>query len=282
MIEPRMPLKRPAAVSFHFGASHNLARLVRTQLFLLCPNNSGSTFLQKALATSRNTWNLALEGQHVLGYAGPRPEQSGLEYVWGSDSDWVERFQDPASHDWQRAGQAWYFQATSTNPTASVFTTKSPPFLLVADQLAAAFHGSRFLIMVRDPYATAAGILRSRGASADDGQDALRSAAAAHLVTCFAAQRRNLERFEQIAAAFRYETMCEHPGAVEAQIQALVPALGDVRLAQHIPVKRIYSEPLRNMNAEQIARLTPRDLKLLNEVFAPHAALFRSFGYELR
>lgn len=277
-----MPSPHLAAVPVCLGATHDVECVVRTHLFLLCPNNSGSTFLQKALATSRKTWNLALEGQHVLGYAGPQPEQAGLAYIWGSAPDWVDRFQDPASHDWKRTRRSWYFQATSTDPQASVFTTKSPPFLLVPDQLAEAFHGTRFLIMVRDPYAAAAGILRSRGASAEDGQDTLRATAAAHLVACFAAQRRNLERFGKKTASFRYETMCEEPERVEAQIRALVPALDDLRLSQHIPVKRIYSDRLRNMNADQIARLTARDMDLLNSVFGPNEAMFRSFGYDLR
>ena len=55
------------------GALHDLERVVDTHLFVICPNNSGSTFLQKALATSRRTWNLPDEGRKALGYAGPRP-----------------------------------------------------------------------------------------------------------------------------------------------------------------------------------------------------------------
>ena len=34
------------------GAGRDLARLIRTHLFVVCPNNSGSSFLAAALETS--------------------------------------------------------------------------------------------------------------------------------------------------------------------------------------------------------------------------------------
>ena len=54
------------------GVLHDLERVVATCLFVICPNDSGSTFLQKALATSRRTWNLPSEGRKALGYPRPR------------------------------------------------------------------------------------------------------------------------------------------------------------------------------------------------------------------
>ena len=49
------------------GAFHDLERTVTTHLFVICPNNSGSSFLQNALATSRRTWNLLDEGRKMGG-----------------------------------------------------------------------------------------------------------------------------------------------------------------------------------------------------------------------
>ena len=42
----------------HFGAGCDLESRITTNLFIICANNSGSTFLKNALATSRRTWNL--------------------------------------------------------------------------------------------------------------------------------------------------------------------------------------------------------------------------------
>jgi hypothetical protein len=281
MIDTPMSTARTEAPPVHLGAHHDLDRTVRTHLFLLCPNNSGSSFLQKALATSHRTWNLTREGQHALGYASPDPNAAGLSFIWGSSPDWTFHFRNPMSHDWPRTRRAWYFQASSRSADAPIFTTKAPPFLLVPELLAEAFPGARFLIMVRNPYATAAGILRCRSRMEGPQGDALRHLVAAHLVTCFEAQNRNRQAFDATSAFFLYETMCDEPETVEAHIRALLPDLDDLRLRQRIPVKKLYAEELRNMNADQIARLTGRDIELLNEVLGPQEALFRAFGYEL-
>ena len=49
-----------------YSALHDLERIITTHLFVICPTNSGSTFLRNALATSRRTWNLQNEGRDTL------------------------------------------------------------------------------------------------------------------------------------------------------------------------------------------------------------------------
>ena len=99
------------------GCRHPVAERVGTHLFGIAPNNSGSTFLQAAMAASRATWNLDREGQMMLGYVGPN-------ILWPH----------PAAH----------------SPEASVFYTKPPSHLLVVDELASHFHNAKFLFMVRN------------------------------------------------------------------------------------------------------------------------------------
>lgn len=275
------PPSPPDAAPRYHGARHDLERLVRTNLFVMCPNNSGSTFLKNALATSRHTWNLEREGQHTFGFAGPCTNDTRVSLIWASTPRWIAHFSDPAAYDWDATRRAWYFQATSRSPEASVFVTKAPPFLLIPGLLARAFAGTRFLFMVRNPYAAAEGILRRKRRLGIDDDATLLRLAARHLAACFEAQQRNVAAFAGQGTFFTYETMCDAPEVVERQIRALVPVLDDLCLRQRIPVKQRYDEPLRNMNAGQIARLTPGDVRVLNEVFAPHAALLRAFGYDL-
>src|SRR5262245_57750384 len=99
-------------MTWHRGAENDLERLVRTHLFVICPNNSGSTFLKNALATSRRTWNLLREGQNTFGFAGPR-SIGKLALGWASDQRWIDRFTDSRNFDWPRIRRAWYFQAFS-------------------------------------------------------------------------------------------------------------------------------------------------------------------------
>lgn len=53
------------------GAGRDLAGLIGTHLFVVCPNNSRSTFLASALEPCRATWRLPREGQMIRGFAGP-------------------------------------------------------------------------------------------------------------------------------------------------------------------------------------------------------------------
>ena len=134
------------------GAVQDPARTVTTHLFGICPNNSGSTFLQKALATCRATWNLEREGQRMLGFVGPDTRTTG-SVIWGSERRWIDLFTNPDLYDWPRTRKAWYFQAWARDPAASVFFTKTPPFLLYVAELVRHFENAKFLFMVRNPYA---------------------------------------------------------------------------------------------------------------------------------
>ncbi len=264
------------------GATCDLERLVRTHLFVIGPNNSGTTFLSAVLAKSRHTWNLRREGQHTFGFVGPATRGTEVPLVWASEPAWIAHFADPAAYDWAATRRAWYFQAFARSPEASVFVTKAPPFLLVVDQLAEAFREARFLFLVRDPYATAEGIVRRRERQSDASRADVLRRAARHLVACFERQRANVAAFADRGVFFTYEAMCADPAGVGAQIRRLVPALGDLDLDQRVAVKGIYDERLRDMNADQIARLSADDLRALNEVFRPKQDVLAAFGYALR
>ena len=269
------------------GCRHDVERRVGTHLFGISANNSGSTFLKAALATSRATWNLALEGQMMLGYAGPDilwPHPATL--LWASERRWIDLLTDPRRYDWPRTRKAWYFQADARSPEASVFYTKTPAHLLVVDALARHFHNAKFLFMVRNPYAVCEGICRFYREGTPHGSPAsapignLPEAAARHAVTCLAWQRRNLEAHGHRGVFFTYETMCAEPERVARRIRALVPELDDLDLRQRLRVKEgRYHEMLTDMNARQIARLSAEDVAAFNRVFRQHEDVLAWFGY---
>ena len=267
-------------MSLAYGAFHALETLVKTHLFGIAPNNSGSSFLKEALATSRATWNLTREGQHMLGFVGPSPRDKAA-LTWTEDPERLARITDPGTYDWRRTRKAWYFQAFARDARATVFYTKTPPFLLYVDELVRHFPNASFLFMVRNPYATCEGICRNlRGASLERGRD-LPTVAARHVAACFAHQRRNLERHGDRGVFFSYEEMCDFPEAVETRIRGLVPELEDLVLRQRLLVKRRYFEPLTNMNDRQIARLEAAEVAAMNRVFEGHRALLGHFGYKI-
>ena len=274
-----------------FSAGLDLEAGVRTHLFCISPNHSGSTFLQLALATCRETWNLHLEGEQTLGFVGPRPlmlpglpRPSGF---WALHPRRVERLADPSNYDWPRTRKAWYFQAYARSPDASVFVVKSPRNLFQLDMLVQHFRNAKFLFMVRNPYAAAEGICRAyrskfpEEASRTSQSHSLEGCAATHLANCLAQQRRNLKVFADRGVFFTYEAMCVQPERVAQAIQQLVPELKELNLRQRLPVKDLYDEMLTDMNARQLVRLDPAQIAAMNAVFRPQRELLEHFGYDL-
>ena len=277
------------------GAFHDLERVVATHLFVICTNNSGSTFLQRALATSRRTWSLPWEGRMAVGYVGPRPANDpglvGGSRILAARKRWLDILEDPAGYDWPRTRKAWYFQAHARDPAASVFVGKSTRSLLTVDALARHFRNARFLFMVRNPYAVCEGICRTlrrdraRGRLRAPREAALEGVrleilAARHVAACLEHQRRNVEAFGERGRLFTYEAMCAEPERTARTIRELVPALDDLNLRQRLKV-HAYHEMLTDMNARQIARLTPGQIAAFNRVFRRRRAVLDHFGYEV-
>ena len=265
----------------YFGACHDLPSRVTTHLFIICPNNSGSTFLKEALATCRLTWNLQREGQHMFGYAGPSSRATGTGLLWASEQRFIDLFTDNSAYDWPNIRKAWYFQAFARDPAATVFVTKSPPFLVNVAGLNRNFVNPRFLFMVRNPYAVVEGIWRRRRKDPRFDPAELLAAAARHIATCLERQRRNVESYGDNGRFFTYEAMCDEPASVERIIRSLVPELHDLRLRQRLPVKRMYDEMLTNMNERQIARLNAAQIDAVNRVFRPRRKVLEHFGYAI-
>ena len=263
-------------------------QMVTTHLFVICPNNSGSTFLRNALATSRRTWNLPKEGWLMFGHVVPRPindpRMAGSQRIWAARRRWAAVLKDPAEYDWPRTRKAWYFQAYARDPAASVFVEKTSQHLLLVDALARHFRNARFLFMVRNPYAVCEGICRVLRSHLRAGKyvalegERLETVAARHVATCLEQQRRNVETHGDHGIFFRYETMCAEPERVAHDIRLLVPELDDLNLRRRVAMRR-YNEMLTDMNARQIARLTPGQIAAINRVFRRHRAVLDHFGY---
>ena len=253
-----------------------IKKKIKTHLFIICPNNSGSTYLKNVLATCCNTWNLHREGQNTFGFIGPcNTNKMGIPpLLWAANRRFRQMRKDPSLYNWEKNRKAWYLQAFSKSESASVFVEKSPPFLLLVPFLMTNFENTKFLLMVRNPYAMAEGILRRH-----KGKNKL-ELIADHIIACFQYQIRNLQFLkDQSHLFFTYEELCSMPDDIEIKIKKLVPELSDLRLKQTIPVKGIYNETLRNMNREQIERLSDMQKKELKTRFLKYESFFKHFGY---
>lgn len=290
------------------GLYHDLSRIVKTHLFVIAPNNSGSTFLSLALAGCRHAWSLPTEARNVAGFVGPKAVRNwrapaawagdphvlaDSARIWAGEPRWRETLADESAYDWPGNLSRWHFHASSPAATADVFVAKSPLDIFVVDALVRHAAGARFLFVVRNPYALCEGIchnLRERlrrkwpvGMRAEPMP--LEAAAARHVVACFSLQRANWQTHRQRGALIAYERMCAEPERVAAQIRTLAPSLGDLKLRQRLAVgkgsSRRYDRMLGDMNAEQIARLDSAQIVAFNRVFRDHEDAFAHFGYSL-
>lgn len=261
------------------GAQHDLEGLIETHLFVISPNNSGSTFLKNVLAKSRYTWNLKREGQYTFGFSGPTPVGLGKPLLWASDDEVLAKLQGEHAYNWENNRRAWYFQSFGRSGEGTVFVEKSPQFLLHVGDLAKAFGNAKFVFLVRDPYAVAEGILRRHARRFPSRIEAIRCASR-HILTCLRWQKKNIELWANVGILVTYEEMCRSPFEVADRIKGLVPALKDINLDQQVEVKGMYNEPLRDMNRDQIARLSASDIEYLGQEFEAEQELLRFFGYD--
>ena len=314
------PRAAGAERAFVRGATRDPENTIAAHLFVVCPNNSGSTFLASALAACRAVWSLPREGQEIPGYAGPVTTRDPELAIWAAGPRGVGLFTDPDRHDWARTRKAWYFFARAHDPGASVFVAKSSQHVFQVGQLARHFRNPRFLFMVRNPYAVCEGICRNFRRRFGGchlpwaaGRRSLEEWAALHVVNCLARQRRNVEACGACPESrrslpseprrglppspiggllpdpvggsrgvfFTYEAMCAEPERVAREIRSLAPELADLDLRRRLPVKGRYDEMLTDMNARQIARLDAGQVAVFNRVFRGRRDALDYFGYEL-
>ncbi len=242
-----------------------------THLFIVCPNNSGSTLLVELLGTSAHASifpSLNHEGQWVAKAAGdgimPYPE--GRERRnWTINA---EKFANPDNYDWPRLTGVWN---AAWDTGRSVRVEKTPSLVISAPLFQSRFADARFILCVRDPYAFCEGVRRREGYDV--------GTAARHWMRCAELQLRN----QQLLAPqlfITYEALCNHTDDVVRQIAAFVPELADLDAERVFDVMSHRSE-IRDQNRAQIARLTREDLVEINHVLAPDVATLRRLGYDL-
>lgn len=270
-------------MSVFLGRNNDLEGVITVHLFGLCPNNSGSTFVNKAFSKCRMTWNIDDECTKVEGYIGPQLGVGTLSEayrIWASRQEWIDALCKVDSYDWKANKLAWYQTAFARDSAANVFVTKAPPMLLYADRIVESFPNARFWIMVRNPYAVCEGIRRTLRHGRNSADPRLLEKAARHVIKCFEIQRNNCRNYSNRSVDFTYEEMCQFPEDVARRIARLIPEIDDLVFSECIQVRH-YRSKLTNMNEQQISRLTSNEIAILNSIFERHEELLNYFGYRV-
>lgn len=242
-------------------------------LFLLCPNNSGSSYLNECFKNTKSVATLEHEGQDDENFFGKRPSsfEENISFIFTKNR---RNFEDDDYVQWCRTEAGWTSKWELNNPNAIWRFQKSPPDILRPHILLDVFVNLSFLIMVRNPYAMAESIMRANPfASIDD--------IAKHCIDCLILQRKNNYLMGN-NFTFKYEDMCERPEWVENNIKEKY-GIEDfsLTLPKNRKIKNKYESSLVNKNEEQIKRLKKCQIDYLNEVFKKYNDTMDYWGYEI-
>lgn len=265
--ELRWILRDPVFVDAWIEQRLNLEQ--SSWLFILGLNNSGTTLLTRVLEQHPMIRSLPHEGQWLTSGL-PHPPTFGATRTWSSRADifhWIET-DDPSPARRIRYDWAHYYP---NRP--GILLEKSPPNTLRSRWLEKNFRPSRFLGIVRHPYALCEGARRRLGVSIEETADHWRNGTKILLDDAQHLRHVVLMRYEDLTSQpipllRRLETFLDIPLASLNE-----SALGEIK-ANYV---RKESTPLRNMNPDSFARLTPTDAERIAAVCGD---MMQRIGYD--
>lgn len=249
--------------------------MVNGTVFLLVPNNSGSTFMYKSICNCEQVSYLPNEGQFINGYNGTRPSDHNCQFIWAG-TDFQHIISDEFKHDWDQIKKAWW-RKTLNNKPDHLFVEKSPPHIAKLKMLKENFTDSKFIISVRNPYAVFESITRARR-----NNPVSNTIIAKHVVNTLRIQKQNIESLSSDQYVFfTYEELCGDPVSTADKIKILSPKFNDLTFNKKIPVKRRYESSAHNFNDDQIKRLDKQSIDDLNDVLKYNTDILEYYGYEM-
>jgi hypothetical protein len=240
-------------------------------LFVLGVNNSGTTILSRILESSSEIRTLPAEGQFLTD-ALPKPNEFGVGRLWSSRMDvfrWTEE------HDPLTALQIKKDWANLYPAGDGILLEKSPPNTLRSLWLQKNFRPSRFLAIIREPYAVCEGIARRM-------KDVTIEQAAQHWVTANRCMLDDLNRLDH-RKLVTYEDLVEDPDQCLKGIKEFLGlrAEFDPNELGSVEAHSMDGQTtgLKNLNEKSFERLTSQDVDTINRICAE---LIERAGYSLR
>lgn len=238
-------------------------------LFIAGTSNSGTTALTRILARHPAVRDLPKEGQFLTD-ALPRPDDLGHDRLWALHPDIYHRTE---AHDAAAALRAKYDWSYHYDHRPGVLMEKSPPNLVRLRWLQANFQPSRFLILVRNPYAVCEGILRRR-------PDATIEQAAQQWIRAHEIMFDDLPCIERHLLV-SYERLCDETRSTLREIEQFLEftmPFENATIDQPMQLRPDdkTAAPLRNRNAEHIARLTAAQIDAITRIAGP---MMQRLGY---
>jgi hypothetical protein len=227
-------------------------------LFILGCNNSGTTVLMRILESHPLIRTLPGEGQ---GYTNAIPSAARLG-VSRTFSQRLELFRLTEEHDPTPAARMRYDWAPHYRPGPGILLEKTPTNVVRSRWLQHSFRPSRFVGIVRSPYAVCEGIRRRTGTSIEE--------AAHHWRRVHEILLEDVGHLERCLLV-RYEDLCdrpeEHCERIARFLELDVPFDLEV-IGRDLTVPNIDETPhaLSSFNDKSLRRLSPRDIEIIGEI----------------
>jgi hypothetical protein len=273
-------------------------------LFLIIPNNCGSSILYRKFAELQNVVPLSLGSAkpRTTGYRTefleaeklifhifesqadacmPVPayhehhnahaEQlvPGIGRIWAS-GEYLKTLTERENYDWPRIKDLWQ-QNWMSHPeysASSILTTKSPTSPSWARMLPSHFDNARFILSIREPYAMCAGIRNAvRG---NQGVDIPIETCVDHWIGLATLQMENSETIDH-SLVLTYEELCRDQEKARGKIAEFFPEVADVDLSV-----------MQDRGKGRVKLLTRREKKTIGSRLQPHLELLDYFGYAIR
>jgi hypothetical protein len=237
-------------------------------LFILGVNNSGTTILSNLVETHPEIRTLPAEGQQLTS-AFPRPDILGVGRLWSSRMD-VFRWSENNSTIPALVAKKDWLKLYSKN--SGILLEKSPPNTVRSLWLQKNFNPSKFLSIVRCPYAVCEGIKRRKNYSITQ--------AALHWTTANQCMLSDMS-FLKHNLLIKYEDLVQDPVTTLNQVQHF---LGLKSPFNHDACAQVAAHSmegtttgLKNMNHASHLRLSQNEIQEINNICGQ---LMNQLGYE--
>lgn len=232
-----------------------------TWCFVLGINNSGTTMLSSLLEQLPGIDALPAEGQQ-LSFALPRSGEFDVSRIWGNHLEYFRLTEDQDGTPAQRLKYDWSFHLPRRPRVAMVKGTQNS---VRSVWIQRQFPDTRFIAIVRHPFAVCEGIHRRAGSSL--------VLAAQHWKAANEVLLNDLEKLQR-SMLIRYEDLCEHPQQVLREMAEFLDleanGLGHI-LDQplHAPTETGKPMVITNQNHASIGRLSTEDKDLIARITGP-------------
>jgi hypothetical protein len=270
------PTLRSCLALLHREVRISLTPMVRPRqwVFVVGCYNSGTELLTHLLGSHPEVAALPDEGQFLTDQF-PADYELGLPRMWVLREDLFRLTENDPGPDALRLEREWLMRLDRSRP---VFLEKSPPNAARTRWLQAHFENAHFIAIVRNGYAVAEGIRRkAEPRHLRDGWP---------LELCARQWSRSNEILAEDAAWLerilwvRYEDLACDP---RGELARVLRFLGLDAQTTFLDGSRTWSvhernEPIRDMNAESIARLGPDERNIITR---EAGRMLERFGYEI-